>query len=183
MIPKAKRMDLSTYVFALPDELRAATHQMLKNGGEFNLFTNGPTGHASVMAPLGVVMNYSYRNIIPMLERAEQTNGKFNVNLYEKALMREADPNNTNGNYNHRKEWIVGNAVFVGSDNFTVSAERKNNESDVMLVDPKLAAGLRKRNADEAGFYRQVDLPQARAEHSKRNITGDICMPLIKILY
>ena len=160
-------VDFWSYVYAPTPEVHEAIIQYVREGGTLNLWTNGQNSHRTVTYG-GVSVYYSLESIVDLLDETEGGKGKVNVLLLDgnRAKLSGMGP------YLHRKRMVFSTPdrewVEEGSDNFTWSSGKKNDELLISIEDERYARQILKRAETERPLYDSVTHAELRAMFAKR---------------
>ncbi len=184
LVRRARHAEITTYVPAFTPQLLNALYDMAQKGGEAKVYTNSRASHASLFAPMGMVVEYGLEALIPLLRGTENFPGALRLFLLNHARAIRDPRLGLKATYLHRKQAVIDDVTLVGSDNFTVSASTKNQESMLLVDDADFARDTRAANDEEAGWYDEVDLEDARRQVGRRpGVLYSCARRLLRVLY
>ena len=170
MLPQTKNLFMSAYGFGLPSMVKDAFMKFVADGKEFTLVTNSMAAFKKVTKPntfsrvfMEAASDYTVKGIIPFLDKSAEI-GKDNMKVYRSSPP-DAEDELKAARYLHHKFIVLDDTVGVGSDNYTASAARKNNEITAFMEDSRLSKYLREEVHYELDSrYTKLTQFAARAE-------------------
>ncbi|MBS1963557.1 MAG: phosphatidylserine/phosphatidylglycerophosphate/cardiolipin synthase family protein [Bdellovibrionales bacterium] len=158
-------ISLTSYAVGFTDPMREAFADFVRRGNTLEILTNGRSANARFI-PMGLPVYYTAENLARLLSDIEGGKGKLLVRFLD------ADRADAAGrpSFVHRKLVLFDGAekfLYTGTDNFTWSSSKKNDEWMIRIDDPRMVEAAKALNAREGVDY--VDVPPEEI----RRLDGD----------
>lgn len=184
------KIELSAYSYAPSKEIHDAFIGFVNRGNHLVIHTNGLASHHTV-SPGGISFYYTVEALQSLFNATRKTTEKITVNLLDADRARDlgAAP------FLHRKQILfVGTSrkistpprkfVINGSDNFTWSSSKKNDEFVIQIEDARMTDALAQVNQDELKIYKKnVAEVQIRKLYEARPMLYNCFRTLIKKIF
>lgn len=169
---------LVSYSIAFPDILFRAIIDFINRGNTLNLFTNGKAAHEFFVYQ-GTPVYYSLEFLEKLINATKHLKGKLNIYFLnpEKAHAMNELP------FVHRKLVTLDHSVFTGTDNFTWSSSKKNDEWMIRIVDKKLIQHLKEEELTQKKFYDLIPAQQIIKENQEATLLYKLFRTFIKNNY
>jgi phosphatidylserine/phosphatidylglycerophosphate/cardiolipin synthase-like enzyme len=177
---------LTAYSVSPDRPLHEALIRFVKRGNSIEFVTNGAEAYRDIGVPLGFPAYYTYERLIDLIEKAKGPGSGlisvFTLNPGKAASMGLP-------NYVHRKEIIyIGRdgipvSTDVGSDNFTYSSAKKNDEVIIRVHDRAFSSHNHQRMLDERPAFDHHSLAQIKAKYAQRPFWYVCVRTLVRALF
>ncbi len=167
-------LEMTAYSFAPPQEMHEALVDFIRRGNTLNIFTNGAPAWVTANPAVwkqGFPAYYTYESVVKLLDDTKGASGKVNVFLVNP----EEAKKNGLATWVHRKLVTFRNALegrdefaYVGSDNFTWSAAKKNDEMLVKVSDRRFTESMIDLTETERVGYEKIDEDALRKLYKSR---------------
>jgi phosphatidylserine/phosphatidylglycerophosphate/cardiolipin synthase-like enzyme len=182
---KGGTIQLSSYSYAPTADVHEALIDFINEGGQLHVYTNGLSGHRNLMfkGDRATSAYYTLETLIDLYDRTVGAKGALHVHLLN------ADRAKAAGLpwFLHRKvvNFISKDRRFIetGSDNYTWSSAKKNDEHLIMIEDDRLSTSLEEQTRSEQHLYDTVEEAEIRSQFAKRPFLYRCLRTLIKKIF
>jgi phosphatidylserine/phosphatidylglycerophosphate/cardiolipin synthase-like enzyme len=182
-------LEMTAYSFGPSRELHDALVDFIKRGNTLNIFTNGAPAWVTANPAVwkqGFPAYYTYESVLKLMDETKGAPGKVNLSLVHPD---KAKAENL-ATWVHRKLFSFKDAktreeefVYIGSDNFTWSAAKKNDEVLVKVKDARFTKAMTGLTHAERVGYEEVDRAALEALNRARPLWYRCVRGLVKTLF
>lgn len=174
----SSEISLASYSIAFPEILFTSFVKFIKRGHTLNLYTNGQEAH-DFFVYQGTPVYYSFECLEKLILATKNSKGKLNIYFLNptKAQKYNELP------FVHRKLVQFNKTTFTGTDNFTWSSARKNDEWMVKIVDENLAQFLNEEESIQKNYYDLVTAEKIMKDNREATLLYKIFHTFIKNNY
>lgn len=162
---------LSAYSVSPDTPLHEAIVDFVKRGNNIEFYTNGHEAYRAIGVARGFPAYYTYERVLKMMDEAQSPGaGKITLKVLDPAKAVDMGLEN----YLHRKNIVYldrrGIPVFRddGSDNFTYSSAKYNDELLIRSEDRRFAAQGYQQILDEKNAYMTIEHAELRIRYAAR---------------
>ncbi|MCP3926493.1 MAG: phosphatidylserine/phosphatidylglycerophosphate/cardiolipin synthase family protein [Desulfobacterales bacterium] len=169
-------IDLTSYSIGFPQPLFKAFVRFIQRGNTLNLITNGKKAHKEFVW-FGTPFLYTLETLHYFLLKTKDMKGTFNVFYLDVEKARSLNEKT----FVHRKLILFQNSniTYTGTDNFTWSSSKKNNDWLIKICDEKLNKHLQEVIGNELKWYRKAEKKELMEKTFKRNLLYKLTRRLI----
>jgi phosphatidylserine/phosphatidylglycerophosphate/cardiolipin synthase-like enzyme len=180
LVPHADSVLLSGYAIGLPEPLASDFVRHVRSGKKLQVVTNGREAFHAMTRPntpsrwMGnAAADYTLKNVASLMEAGDRSKNPVKLYLLNTpkkagiAVKGHTVPDAYK--YLHRKLIVMDDWVATGSDNWTASSARKNDEIAIVMKDSRMAGYLRNQIKWETdAYYTQYNTEAVKAELKSR---------------
>lgn len=182
-------LEMTAYSFGPSKELHEALVDFLERGNTLVIYTNGAPAWVTANPQVwkqGFPAYYTYESVLKLMDDVPGAAERIKLHLVQPE---EAKAHGL-ATWVHRKLFTFRNAktkaeefVYVGSDNFTWSAAKKNDEMLVKVKDERFTETMVGLSDTERKAYHLVDRPNLEALHRARPFWYRCVRSLVRTLF
>jgi phosphatidylserine/phosphatidylglycerophosphate/cardiolipin synthase-like enzyme len=175
-------IEISSYSIGFTDGILNALADFVQRGNILNLYTNSKESHGQFV-PWGLSIYYTTENLIRLVSLAKEAQSNINVYFLDtkKAVLHGQHL------FTHRKLALFlgkkANFVYTGTDNFTWSSAKKNDEWMIKIADERMAKYLHTNILKERNWYSKITIDEIIDMNSKRPQVYKLLRNLIRNNY
>jgi phosphatidylserine/phosphatidylglycerophosphate/cardiolipin synthase-like enzyme len=183
-------VDLTAYSFGPSRKLHDALVRFLKRGNTLNIYSNGAAAYQSANSAYvrGFPAYYTYESVLKLMTDAGPS-AKIHLHLLQPDRAQKLGL----ATYVHRKQVLfrpspdstspVRHVLYQGSDNYTYSAEAKNDEIAIRIADQRMSLRASEITEVESPAFAAVDRTGLKKLWSERPFWYACVRSFIKTLF
>ncbi|MBC7386049.1 MAG: phosphatidylserine/phosphatidylglycerophosphate/cardiolipin synthase family protein [Cryobacterium sp.] len=176
------KVELSAYALGMTEDLRTALVNFVNRGNTLEFYTNGQESHKLLMMN-GLPVFYTVEELKKIYDLTRGGRGKVITYLLDAGKAKKLGENP----FLHRKQVLLKNQsthiAYTGSDNFTWSAAKKNDESLARFDDRRMVKAFSQVTASEIGAYTKISEAEVNEMYHNRPLLYRCARSLIRASY